>query len=131
MIADKKSSAFSFDDLVEFYKIVNEDEDFNYYNEDHSEDSSQEEIEMAHIVFGMMKKTFRDKVTFIEFKNFITRIDDHVKLFDFLKGDAESSRKDIRVKRSFILLLKLVESLLRDIDYLNSIIFPDNTKAES
>ena len=50
---------------------------------------------------------------------------DHVNLFNFLRGDAESSRKDIRQKKSFLVLLNTVESLMRDLNYLEDFIFPN------
>ena len=122
MIAFKKKSSFNIDDLTKFYVLVNKDDDI--FESDNEESDDSEEIAMARTVFGMMKKSKKDSINLTEFQNFIKSDKNHVNLFNFLRGDAQSTRKDIRHKRSYLVLLNTTESFLRDLQYLEGIIFP-------
>ena len=118
MICIRKKDFFEFEDLFDFYRIVNYENEENFLNEDFLE-----EEDMTRIVFGMMRKNINEKINLDEFQDFINKDDNHVNLFNFLNGDAESSRKDIRMKRSFLVLINIIESLITDIEFLEDIIY--------
>ena len=120
IIAIKKKSYFEFEDLFSFYKIVNSGNENDFYNDDFLE-----EEDMTRIVFGMMKKNINEKINLEDFQEFIHKDDNHVNLFNFLTGDADSTRKDIRMKRSFLVLINIIEELINDINFLEDIIIKD------
>ena len=122
MIAFKNKKVFNSEDLTQFYILVNKD--YGIFESENEEIDDTEEIAMARTVFGMMKKSMNDSINLAEFQDFMKSDKNHVNLFNFLRCDAESSRKDIRHKRSYLVLLNTTESFLRDLEYLENIIFP-------
>ena len=122
MICSKNKDFFEFEDLLNFYLVVNEDDD----NFDASfKNDFLEEEDMTRIVFGMMKKNISEKIHLDFFRDFISQDEKHVNLFNFLRGDADSSRKDIRMKKNFLVLINIIDSLFGDIEQLEDVVIKD------
>ena len=116
MIALEKSS-FNYQDLTKFYFMVNNDDENAFFGE-----NNESEKEMTNIAFKMMDKKKNQKINFFEFEKFIKKDENHLKLFNFLRGDADSSRKDIRQKRSFLIMMNTFDQLTTDINNLENLL---------
>ena len=112
-----EKNVFNHEDLTNFYFIINND-----VITSENKKNTESEKEMANIAFKMMEKGIDENINFKDFENFIKKDDNHLKLFNFLSGDADSSRKDIRQKRSFLIMLNIFDQLSKDINNLENLL---------
>lgn len=128
MIADKKRMEFNKDDLARFYKMVNS-EDARSLSTSDDQLESTEAMEMATMVYDLMVKKEKEDVTLEEFTRFINVDPANVELFNFLSSSLEDSTKEIKTKKNYLQMVKMVEALESDLLDLYDSIFPGSADA--
>ena len=125
MIAFREKEVFTFNDLVDFYRIVNIEDDLRSSTipeADKETDNQSEEI--AQVVFEMMRKRIISTVDIYEFQAFIKNEKSAVEFFNFFNTDLETTTKGIRIKNNFVHMIQTLNRMKIDLENLEKILFP-------
>lgn len=125
MIAFQDKEEFTIFDLIEFYKMINVEEDLSRSRlPETTDDETNQAEEMAQVVFEMMDISVNDRIDENTFIEFIKNEKRSVELFNFFNTDMETTTKNIRTKNSFLNMVQTLKGVKQDLEELENILFP-------
>lgn len=124
MIARKTNEEFDLEDLMGFYKMIDYRDDLNNSMMSFIEEKQEIEYEeMAKAVFIVMNKKTSEQIKFTEFKTKLIEQPEMLDLFNFLNADLDLSSQGLRIKKTYIDMMKILKQLQQDIKLLKNILF--------
>ena len=123
MIAIEEKDYFTFSDLLDFYKLVDQRENIDSSFVSYFETRNELEFEeMAKTVFEILQKEYDEVITFSEFKMAVMEEPELIDLFNFLNTNIDLNTKGFRMKKKFVKMLKSLNILKQELLILEEIV---------